>query len=1189
MKYADFIKGNEGFQYSINIQYDLMNPNKINGYIPTRKSVDVLKEYLLNAIVDDRDKSTVLIGPYGKGKSHLLLILLGLMCGNGDIKELNNLVQKIKKIDGNCAEIANDVLNNKNYLPIVVNFNSGDLNQAFLIALNNALKNQGIQDILPETYFDSALSVLEGWSKYDQTIGLVEGLVKEKCNLDLDSFKRKLKGFDNESYNIFKDVFSQVTSGIEFNPLINTDVVKLYEQTNYILKEKYNFDGMIIVFDEFSKFIEASADLNSSMNLKILQDLAELSNRSKSPQIHLVCITHKTINEYISKIPQEKIDAWRAIEGRFKEVLFNSSSQQNYELIANAIIKDINKVEKTIREKEIDSNRRVWSAQGLFDYNEDEFRKNIIEGCFPLNPYSTYTLPIISEKVAQNERTLFTYLSKDEPNSLIDLISSDKEDFDLVTIDRLYDYFEPLFRKETFNEAIHDIWLKSDTALKIVYSEEEKRIIKALGIIYIVNDFISLPPTEQTISNVLNISKESLEEIVSKLRDLNILVLRKSTETLDFIPLSSVDIKGKISNLVETKFKAPNLAQSYNELVNLKYVLPKRYNDEYKMTRFFKRTFMTLDQINAYSNSEKVLLDYECDGLIIDLILESKNDSKAVLEWIEKIADNRIIVVVPKEVTKIKRDISEYRAIEYLKNDKEFLKEDIAIESQLDILFDDIIKKLTDDINNTYDMSNGKSVIYINNKKYTKIKPSRLSILISDICTNNFTYSPIINNELVNKQEISAPVRKARNIIIDMLLSNSYMEFDSSKTSVECTLFRSTLLNKGMLGTEKEYSEDIKLLLKEIRTFILATGEKEISFEVLYTSLMSNKKKIGIRKGVLPIYLAFVLKDYKNEAVIYLKSGRSKKEVVLDVNIINNINLTPKDYVLKLEEGTVEKDLYVSELLTIFNEYLNKSSNNKYVDIVLGMKRWMQSLSLFSQNHRLDIISKEELSKGIIRLRSELVKYEINYREFIFKDLLKYLDTKDFDECINKLKEIKSYLDNHDSNVRRYLINITNNMIDKDYEGSLSGNLSKWIMSLSEYQKSHLYDSQTNNFLKEIQKSNNNEIELISKLAYIFTNLSIEDWNDNTINTYLQGVKSSKEVIESYEVAVDDEKSEGLIKIIFESSDTNNVEKTFNKTEISPLGSTLFNAIEEIVDEYGDSVDDNEKRNILMDILSKYI
>ena len=41
MKYSNFVKGNEGFQYSINIQYDLMNPNKISGYIPTKKSLEI--------------------------------------------------------------------------------------------------------------------------------------------------------------------------------------------------------------------------------------------------------------------------------------------------------------------------------------------------------------------------------------------------------------------------------------------------------------------------------------------------------------------------------------------------------------------------------------------------------------------------------------------------------------------------------------------------------------------------------------------------------------------------------------------------------------------------------------------------------------------------------------------------------------------------------------------------------------------------------------------------------------------------------------------------------------------------------------------------------------------------------------------------------------------------------------------
>lgn len=1188
MKYADFIKGNEGFQYSINIQYDFMNLNKINGYIPTRKSIEILKEYLLNTITDDRDRSTVLIGPYGKGKSHLLLILLGLMCGSNDIKELNDLINKIKCIDNTCAEFAADVLNNKKYLPIVINFNSGDLNQAFLIALNQALKIQGVENILPNTYFDSVLTVLEGWEKYEQTILLVESLIKEKTKVNLNTFKRKLKSFDTFSYEIFKDIFKEVTSGIEFNPLVNTDVVKLYEETNHILKEQYGFNGIIIVFDEFSKFIEASADTSSAMNLKILQDFAELSNRSKDPQMHLVCVTHKTINEYISKIPQEKIDAWRAIEGRFKEILFNSSSQQNYDLISNAIVKDLNKVKEVLMEKDLYRSKSVCSAQDLFKYGENEYREHIIEGCFPLSPYSTYVLPIISEKVAQNERTLFTYLSKEEPNSLTDLVSN-KNEFDLVTIDKLYDYFEPLFKKETFNEIIYNIWLKTDIALKIVYSEEEKRIIKALGILYIVNDFNSLPPTEKVISNVLNMDRLVVEATIKNLRHLNILILRKSTETLDFIPITSVDIKGKIDNLVATKFKIPNLSETYNELVNLKYVLPKKYNDTYKMTRFFKRTFMTINQIMAYMSAEKLLSDYETDGIIIDLVYEDSDDKAKVNRWLDEINDNRIIVTIPKEVTKIKEDISEYEAILYLKADEEFLKEDSAIESQLDILFEDIIQKITNYINIVYDISQNNSWIYINKKRHSGLKSYKLSSIISDICTSNFSKSPVINNELINKQEITTPIKKARNTIIDMILNKSYLNFDFSKNSLECTLFRATLLNKGLLEEEKEYREDIKIILTEIKNFILNSSNKESSFGELYKSLVSNEKKIGIRKGILPIYLAFILKDYKEEAIIYLKNGRSKKELILDSTIIENINTTPNNYLIKVEKGTEEKDLYIKSLLQMFSKYLNKKSNNNYVDIVNGMKIWMQSLSLYSQNHQKDINSGKNLRNEIISLRKELVKYEINYRGFIFNDLLKYLNVDSYDECINELKDIKEYLDTHDEKVRQYLINETNKIIDSNYKGSLLGNLNTWYSSLSDEQKGYIYNTETNDLLRFIQKANNNELDIINNLSYIFSNLAIEDWNDNSIDVYLEGIRSSKDQIENYELSIDSDNNNGLVKIVFESDNSEIIEKTFNKVEVSPIGTTLFNAIEEVIEEYGDAVNDNEKRNILMDILSNYI
>lgn len=1188
MKYSDFIKGNEEFQYSINVQYDLMNPLKIKSYIPTSNSIVILKEYLFNCIVDSRDKATVLIGPYGKGKSHLLLVLLAIMCGNKEIKEISSLISKIKIIDDECGDIAQDVLEKKKYLPVVLNFNSGDLNQAFLIGINQALKEAGIEDILPDTYFNVALHVVEQWEKYDKTICKFSKLVKKKFDISVDEFKKKLRSYNTDAYDYFKILFKEITSGVEFNPMINTDVVKLYEEINHRIKEGYNYDGIVIIFDEFSKFIESSETKNNTMDLKILQDLSELCNRSKSPQMHLICITHKTINEYISKIPQEKIDAWRSIEGRFKEIKFNSISQQNYELISNAVEKDVNVVSTILENCDEQLERHFENGKVLFDMDEREYNEKIVKGCFPLSPYTTFALPIISEKVAQNERTLFTYLSKDEPDSLINIINNDNGECNIVTIDKLYDYFESLFKKETFNENIYDIWVKVDTALKIVYSDLEKRIVKALGVIYIINDFFQLSPKEDDIRRSLNVEKSIFDEAIKSLRNTNILVLRKSSETLDFIPLSCVDINQKISSVLEAKFREPNCSKVLKKLVNLKYLLPKRYNDEYKMTRFFKRVFMSKNELTAYSSGEQLLEELNTDGVIVDLVYFNDDELSEVEIWKNRIADSRIILVIPKESNKIKEDISEYMAINYLRDDNDFLNQDAAIESQIDILYEDIVDKIIGYVNKNYDLSSGECTVYIKDRICSGVKSNILSKELSEICNINFGNSPIINNELINKNELSAPIKKARDTILSMILDDTYKTFEYNKNSAESTLFRATIQSKGLLNGEKSYSKDIKLVIDKIRNFVVSSGKKELCFEEIYNILISNKEGIGIRSGVLPIYLAFVLKDYKEEVIIYLKHGRKKKEVILDVGIINNINNNPKEYLIKVEEETKEKEAYLSKLSITFNAYLLKSSNNRYVDIINGMKSWLHSLSIYAQNHNEDIRTGNHLPDTIKKLRSSLVKFDINYRQFIFVEIPKLFGIEDYDETINRLLEIKEYLDRFDEQVINYLINSTNEIINKDYKGSLTGNLTKWYVELNEYQKSHLFDTTTDEFLKLCENISNNDKEIISKLAIIFTGLSLQDWHDNTVSNYLEELNKSKKLIEEYEVAVDKNESLGSIKIIL-NDDSSMIEKSFNKKEVSSLGAMLKNTIEESIDEYGDSIDDNEKRNILMEILSSYI
>ncbi|OPJ56119.1 hypothetical protein [Clostridium chromiireducens] len=595
---------------------------------------------------------------------------------------------------------------------------------------------------------------------------------------------------------------------------------------------------------------------------------------------------------------------------------------------------------------------------------------------------------------------------------------------------------------------------------------------------------------------------------------------------------------------------------------------------------------MTINEITSYSNAEQLINEYGSDGVIIDLIYFNEEEKENVCNWLKSINDNRILVVVPNKESSsdISKDLSRYKSILYLKTDLEFLKEDKAIESQLDLLYEDIVNKITNYLNKNYELTRNNCSIYTNSKQYKFIKPIELSNLLSEICKNNFYNTPKINNELINKSNISSPIQKARDTIVHMLLCGSYKKFDYTKNSPECTLFRATIKNQFLLDNNKTNH----VIVNEIYNFIKDAEKEEICFDKLYQILISNEKGIGARKGILPIYLAFVLKDYKEESILYLKSGRSKKEMNLEYSILTNINNHPEKYLLKIEKGTVEKTKYTNELSDIYLPYLNLNSDNKFINIVKGMQAWLQSLSILTQNYKEDVTDGTVLSSDIRRLRKDIMRYEMNYREFLFHEMKSILGTDSYEECIYKLKEIKKKLDSYDNKVKEYVINKTSEVINASYKGSLSSNLRAWYIDIEEDKKTHLYNGTTNEFLKLLEKIGNNDEENINRLARVMTGLSIEDWNDTTIDVYFETLNNCKKLIDNYEIA-ESNASGSLIRILIDDEDDKEIEKTFNRAEVSSIGSVLLNAIDETIEEFGDSIDDNEKRNILMRILERYI
>lgn len=113
----DMVKIDKRFENSINLYLDIDNRNKIDSYVYTRSSQNIM-DYYLDNIDNDRNHATMLIGPYGKGKSHMLLVLL----------------DKVRSME-------------HPYLPIIISGTGDDLNQAFLIGLTDALKRAGLKSL----------------------------------------------------------------------------------------------------------------------------------------------------------------------------------------------------------------------------------------------------------------------------------------------------------------------------------------------------------------------------------------------------------------------------------------------------------------------------------------------------------------------------------------------------------------------------------------------------------------------------------------------------------------------------------------------------------------------------------------------------------------------------------------------------------------------------------------------------------------------------------------------------------------------------------------------------------------------------------------------------------------------------------------------------------------------------------
>lgn len=1205
------ISTSKNFQTSVNIAYDIGNVEKAKNFIPTPESVDFIGKILRSA-----DKTTgerrahILIGPYGKGKSYTVLEALFLLSRRKTKKKDDPVEYIAKKMAGTGFSSAKEILRGigagKRLLPIVVNGNGSSLSQAFLFALRSALNREELKNLMPETHFEAAARTIEKWERdFPETVERLNRLASVRSG----NFKERLRRFDCERFAEFESLYPKLTSGSEFNPFSGFDIIEVYEKVCRKICESGTYDGLFVVYDEFGKYLESNIATTKEQDVKLLQDFAEKCDRSGREQLHLLLICHKEIENYIDVLPKGKIDGWRGVSERFEHIRFYNGDSESYSLVAASIVKDKKEWNAYVSKngKAFDSFAKKWNLWKSLFLDEREnvrLRETIVFGCFPLHPVTTFILPRLSGMIAQNERTLFTFLAGGGKNSFGNILqglnfeNGENSNLPWITPEYLYDYFEDQLKNESYSDEIKKKFYTADSACrKFSKKSLEGKLVRTLFLIDILGRKDRLPPTRDILESIyvdIGFSSVEIREALKKLDSNRILYENANGGFLELKKDSGIDISQMIRDEMEKRkrtFDAVRVLNSFNEE---RFLYPTEYNADNKMTRFFRVLFVSPENFATGNFGEENKIDFP-DGFVYAVYGEE--DFSKVQEKSRR-TKNAVFVLLRNAENRTEF-LRKYDALEAIRDRAE---KGSALSEECEIYYADLCKILRE-VCAAYLKPELSKAVYVAKGKEKRIyRKSELTGLLSQMCKGIFSKTPVINNEILNKNHLTGMAQKSRAKLLDAILNSASGNLDLPGSGQEFFFMRSALVVPGILDGEcgqkefhlepdagSENDDKFKHLFRAISDFLRGSENAEISFFEILKILTDSEHEFGLRRGVIPIYLAVVFAE-RSKDILLKKDG---VEIPLTSDILCEIVENPEAFTLRTQKWNDEKKCYVEALEKMFLGVADcGKKRNDYGYLGNAIFGWWRSLPQYAKQMKR-VFEGEDVWTSLPEKFLNLMKvFKLGYvgtQDVLFERIPLALEESEANfKASESLKEGKLFFDSALEKLEGTLADsvksILVRLMSKNGSGkSLRNLISDFMEALPENVESRIFENNAQILINVYRNATNDDFLTVQSLAKTLTGLSVDDWNDETVDVFLKKFQEWNETLLRYNESRKKRKNEEF-SVRFESDSG---KKTFSKVKISSRAKILQDEIFRTIDEMGASVSSAEKRQVLVNLLEK--
>ena len=333
------------------------------------------------------------------------------------------------------------------------------------------------------------------------------------------------------------------------------------------------YRGVLLIVDELGKLLEFAATHPDTADVYLLQEIAEFANRSADTPLVIIGILHQAFERYATFVDSVTQQEWAKIQGRFEDIPFQEPPTQQLHLLARALVHERGVLETVTPAIHADLPRILAAGWCPPTMAEDTFSELVLRA-YPLHPTAFVALPLIFRRLAQNERSIFAYLTSHEPKGFQEFLQEHRAP-EFVRLPDLFDYVAANFQGRLYASGRGRVLAETLDRLNSLstLTSLESALLKSIGLLNWLGETSHLQPTEEALIAALDGGTYRAAELrgaLQALRQRSLIVYRRFNRTYAIWQGSDVDIEDRLRHAYQ------HLSRTFSPAAMLQKYLPPR-------------------------------------------------------------------------------------------------------------------------------------------------------------------------------------------------------------------------------------------------------------------------------------------------------------------------------------------------------------------------------------------------------------------------------------------------------------------------------------------------------------------------------------------------------------------------------------------------------------------------------------